>query len=80
MAVPLHCTSLTILVNISHDVLQIGPMMQVVEICMALRIVACFRVRGNVVDLFVSNPDLTPVIQGFKVLTTGSNHDFSFFN
>jgi hypothetical protein len=80
MAEPLHCTPLTVLVDIGHDVLQIGPMMQVVEIGMALRIVTCFRVRGNVVDFFISHPDLTSVIQGFKVLTTGSDHDFSFEN
>jgi hypothetical protein len=51
-------------------------MMQIVEICMTLRIVTRFRMRSDVIDLFVSNPDLTPVIQRFEVLTTGSDHGF----
>ena len=71
---PRHRAPHAVVVDEGQDVLQIVAMVQVEELGGALRIVAGERVRGDVVDLLVADPDDAPVIQGIEILLAGSQH------
>ena len=66
VVLPLPRAPHSILINEGQDILQIRTMMQVIKLGYAICVVARQRMRRNVVDLVVSDPDDTTVVKKSK--------------
>jgi hypothetical protein len=69
---PHHRAAHALLVDEGELVLKIGPPVQVEEFRGALGVVARQRMRRDIVDLGVSDPDIPAVIERLKILFAGA--------
>ena len=74
MLVPRHRAPRAALVDEGEEILQVSPVVQVEEFGGALRIVAGQRVRRDIVDLLVADPDDAAVVERREILLAGSQH------
>ena len=69
---PGHRAPHAVLIHEGEDVLQIRPAMQVEELGGARCIVARQRMRRDIVDPGIADPDHAPVIEGCQIVLPGA--------
>jgi hypothetical protein len=72
--IPSHGAPHAALVHVSELVLKVGTIVQVEELGGARCVIARGRMGGDIIDLFVADPDDAPVVERLEILLPGSQH------
>ena len=72
--IPGHRAAHAVLVDKGQDVLQVLAVVQVEEFGGALGVIARQRMGGDVVDLFVADPDHAAVVERVEIVLAGAQH------